>query len=242
MDESIAYYENPRGRRKGKRRTPPRGKGGRFRKRKTSTKRRRRRNPSHTAAAAANPARPRRPRRRNMTLVRSNPRRRNPATGMVERGTRAVVKMGTLALGGYVGTGVAKFLTQKIEVIGDFLTGLNLSEKQSSGVASIVLGLLVDPLGRMAGVPARMRSPIRDGVILFGIKDLLDEFVDENVYARMGLSDYLTIPRGSVSRQGLTDYLRTTSLPQQQLAAPPIATTYGVRIPTASYDGNPFSS
>lgn len=238
--EPIEYLENPgKRRRKSRRSTPPRGKGGRFRKRKTG--RRRRRNPAAAAAPRrrnAAPA-PRRRRRSNPTRQvarrRSNPRGR----GAIERATNTLVQMGTLAIGGYVGTGLAKFIVQKVDFVGDMLANLNLSEKQQAGVVQIGFGVLADPLLRMAGMPARFRTPIRNGVILFGIKDLLDDFVQEQVYDRMGLTDYLTVAPGA-RNTGVGNYLRAVVSPQQ-IGAPPV-TSYGMQIPTASYDGNPFAA
>lgn len=234
--DPVEYYDNPGGR--GKRKTPPRGKGGRFRKRKSRSRRRKRRNP-HTAARssatrASNPAPARSYRRR------ANPKKKRKASrprGMMERGVDSLMKMGTLAVGGYVGTGIAKAIVQNVDFIDDFLKGMNLNDKQAEGISTIVLGLLSDPLLRAVGLPARFRTPIREGAVLFGIKDLLDDFVEENIYSKLGLSDYLTIPGPPATTVG--DYLRTASLPPQ--LGQPMVTSYGVQVPTARYAGDPFS-
>ncbi len=239
--DPVEYYENPGGR--GKRKTPPRGKGGRFRKRKSGRRpKRRRRNPrpaTRSASRASNPARSYR--------RRSNPKKRRKASrprGMLERSVGAVTKMGTLAVGGYVGVGIARAIVQNIDFVGDFLSGLNLSTKQSEGISTIVLGLLSAPLLRAVGLPARFRTPIREGAVLFGIKDLLDELVEENIYSKLGISDYLTIPAARTTTVG--DYLRTAMMPSQQAllgqtVGQPMVTSYGVQVPTARYAGDPFS-
>lgn len=140
--------------------------------------------------------------------------------------------MGTLAIGGYVGQGLAKLLVQKVPGVGDILGRLNLSANVAEGGTQIIIGLAGDVLLKMAGVPAKWRTPIREGVVLFGIKALLDDFVETNVYSPMGLSDYV-----GYGRYGLNDYLTVDRGAPMQLGNP--YASYGARIP--SYNGNPFS-
>ena len=154
------------------------------------------------------------------------------------RGVNTVVKMGTVAVGGYVGVGLARAAVHYIPGLGDMMMRVGLTSKQGGGATAIVFGLFADPILRAVGVPARFRTNIREGTVLFGIKDLLDPLIEENVYQRMGLSDYLTLPAGQMG-----DYLRFQPTGMNGLGAlgMPQVTSYGVPIPTAAYDGDPFT-
>lgn len=229
MDD-VLLLENPRRRR----RMPPRTKSGRFRKRRSSGRKRRRRRRNPSPVLAANPRRRRRRTRRRRSYRR---RRRNPSRGPIERGVGTITGTLPVLLGGYAGTGLTRAAIKWIPGFSDVLSRIGLDSKQGGGATALLVGVLgtplLRPLLRMVGM-ARYTSALQKGLVIFGLKDLLDPFIEEQVYQRVGLGDYLTVPG-----YGMGDYLRfRPTMGQLPPAAP---TSYGVPIPLMSYSGDPFS-
>ena len=207
--------ENPRGRR---RKTPPRGKGGRFRRRK-SAKRRRRRNPANPVlvraaassppASAANPRRRRRSRGRSRIKRRS--RRRNPAMfrrgGFVGNAMNTLGEAGAFLVGDLAGTALVNFVWRNLK-FGQWIERQQWAKANPDmalGLGQIAIGLISDPLLKMARIPSRWRrwivlSNVFAGALTASAKMKGQILKPLNLD---GLGDYLSVP----SDEGMGDYL-----------------------------------
>ena len=176
--EYGTLLENPRRRRR-KSKARSRTASGRFRKKATRTRRRRRARKNPSFAVNAAPRRRRRSSRRRRSVSR---RRRNPGIG----GGIASRFSGALTRGFGLTTG---------DLIGDVLTRAVLKfspmKRFAMGgpVTRIAVGVLADPLLKMARVPSGIRADFGAVNVAAGILALTSG-VRQRVLGQAGLSDY----------------------------------------------------
>ena len=179
--EYGTLLENPRRRRrrKSKARSRSRTASGRFRKTATRTRRRRRVARKNPFAMNAAPRRRRRSSRRRRSVSR---RRRNPGIGggIASRFSGALKRGLGLTIGDLIGDvltrAVLKFSPMKRFAMG-------------GPVTRIAVGVLADPLLKMARVPSGIRADFGAVNVAAGILSLTSG-VRQRVLGQAGLSDY----------------------------------------------------
>lgn len=176
--------ENPRGRRRSRRKA--RTASGRFRKSASNPKRRRRsrrRNPAGIVAPVS------RKRRRRSRKGRATASRRKSGGRVVSMGgIRSSMMAGGALFGGELLGDLLGRLAFKVGA-SKILAGVKIPADYQAGVVRIGIGMFASPLLRLAGIPASIRQGFSAINVASGLIGLTYKY-RQQAFASAGLSDY----------------------------------------------------